>query len=90
MILAEVPSVITDAGVIGGAVVAVGGALTFTYRAFRGAVADIVAEQLAPIHEQLRPNGGKSLRDRVDRIETKVDTLAGRGRWPSPTTPTEE
>lgn len=36
----------------------------------------VVEAAVAPIHEQLKPNGGQSVRDRVDLIERKVDALA--------------
>lgn len=36
----------------------------------------VVEAAVAPIHEQLKPNGGQSVRDRVDLIERKVDDLA--------------
>ena len=36
----------------------------------------VVEAAVAPIHEQLKPNGGQSVRDRVDTLEDKVDGLA--------------
>ena len=35
----------------------------------------VVEPSLAEIRDQLRVNGGKSLRDRVDAIEDKVDDI---------------
>lgn len=42
----------------------------------RNQVSWVVEPSLAEIRDQLRVNGGKSLRDRVDAIEGKVDDLA--------------
>jgi hypothetical protein len=72
---AEVPPLVIDVGVVSGVFVSVGTAGALLYRGFKAAVRDIVNEAVAPINEQLRPNGGHSLRDRVDRIERKVDQL---------------
>ena len=36
----------------------------------------VVEAAVAPIHEQLKPNGGQSVRDRVDILEGKLDDLA--------------
>lgn len=36
----------------------------------------VVEAAVAPIHEQLKPNGGQSVRDRVDILEAKLDDLA--------------
>lgn len=36
----------------------------------------VVEAAIAPIHEQLKPNGGQSVRDRVDILEGKLDDLA--------------
>lgn len=42
----------------------------------RNQVAWVVEPSLAEIRDQLRVNGGKSLRDRVDAIESKVDDIS--------------
>lgn len=42
----------------------------------RNQVSWVVEPSLAEIRDQLRVNGGKSLRDRVDAIEDKVDDIA--------------
>lgn len=36
----------------------------------------VVEAAVFPIHEQLKPNGGQSVRDRVDILERKLDDLA--------------
>jgi len=36
----------------------------------------VVEAAIAPIHEQLKPNGGQSVRDRIDLLEGKVDDIA--------------
>lgn len=36
----------------------------------------VVEAAVAPIHEQLKPNGGQSVRDRIDLLESKVDDIA--------------
>lgn len=41
---------------------------------FRAEVERAVEGCMAPLHEQMRPNGGTSLRDRVDAIEAKIDS----------------
>lgn len=40
-------------------------------REFRSAVSEVVGEDL----KQLKPNGGSSLRDAVDRIERRLDKI---------------
>ena len=38
-------------------------------RSVTDAVRAVVREEIAPLREELRPNGGTSLRDAVDRVE---------------------
>ena len=38
----------------------------------------VVEAAVAPIYEQLKPNSGQSVRDRIDLLEGKVDHIASR------------
>lgn len=71
---AMLPAILTALGVAGA--IAVARSLSrFMKRAisreFRSAVSEVVGEDL----KQLKPNGGASLRDAVDRIERRLDKL---------------
>lgn len=77
--LAELPPLVTDVGALAASIAAVLGLvallLGWVRRAFRAEVEQIVDGQLAPIRDQLRPNGGSSLRDRVDSCAGEIAEL---------------
>jgi hypothetical protein len=70
---------VVDVGALAAVVIAVGGAGTLIARWVKGLFHHAVAEvderielKTQPILDQLKPNGGYSLRDAVDRMEHRV------------------
>lgn len=51
--------------------IAIGVGLTSLIAGFTGAIKWLVKHYLA----ELKPNGGSSLKDKVDRLETRVDEI---------------
>ena len=61
----QIDDAILIAGQISAAIIAIGGAIAIIYRLFFKRICD----QLDSIKQELKPNGGSSLRDAVNRIE---------------------